>query len=248
MIAAILALALPYLVLAPPDQAGTGLDAAAAAYRDGRFAEAFQAFSALAAAEPDRARAAVLHANAGTAAARAEQPGEAFWHLREALRHAPRDAVTRRNLGLLQQRLGVAGAPAPDLRSTLAALPLLLSEDEARQALGLLVSLAVAGLAAARLRERVPRAALWAPGLALALAAAWAALDHLARETHRSQAVVLASQAVLGEPDPAGKVLFRLDAGALVQHEETRGGWTLIETSAGGRGWLPATTLRLPGG
>lgn len=225
----------------------TDLSAAVTAYRAGFFAEALAAFDLLAQAEPDDGRRAVLHANAGTAAARAERFGEAVWHLREALRLSPRDALARRNLRQVQARIGGDSAAEQDLSSTLARLPLQLTRGEAHIAGSVLFAVGLLLIALRRAGVGGRRLSVLALSLAL-LAAGWWALDGWARARHLSSAVVLEPVAVRGEPSADGKLLFRLDPGTLVRHDEARGGFALVETSAGGRGWLPLVSVRRAGG
>ncbi|RKY20215.1 MAG: hypothetical protein DRQ55_08455 [Planctomycetota bacterium] len=221
--------------------------AAVEAYRERRYAAAWRGFAVLASAEPDQGRRAVLHANAGTAAARAEAFGEAVWHLNEALRGAPRDVVARRNLHQLNLRLGAGRASSEDLTETLVRLPLVLTRREAHLAgtsmavlALLLVALRRAGLGGRRLG--------FSAGLMLSLALVWWGLDTAARELDDQRAVVLVPTSVHGEPSADGKLLFRLDPGTLVRHEERRSGWVLVETLAGGRGWMPSEQVRRAGG
>jgi hypothetical protein len=227
------------LAFAPAD-----LPAAIAAYRDGRYSDATAAFAELAAAEPDARRAAVLHGNAGTAAARAERWGEAAWHLRMALDLAPRDAVAAANLRLLREQLGEGETEARHFTDTLLEVPLRLTPHENRWAASLAAGLALL-LLAARRAGRVGSGAAWFASALLVGAGAWWPLSEAAWSRERSRGVVI-EPVVSGraEPDAGAEVLFRLSAGTVVRQAEERRDWRLIETDAGGRGWVPAAEVR----
>jgi hypothetical protein len=240
----VLALALPATLAAAPD---AGMDEAIDAYRSQRYGEAHEAFAFLAAGELDAGRRAVLHADAGTAAARAERFGEAIWHFHEALRAAPRDAVARRNLAQLELRLGAGRESSEDLTETIMRLPLVLTEREAHLGGTSLLTLAIL-LVVLRRAGFGGRFLTTAALLLFALGALWWVLDGAARTVDLRRSVVLSHTQVHGEPSDQGKVLFRLDPGTVVLHQEDRGAWTLVETTAGGRGWLPSPSVRRAGG
>lgn len=230
-----------------PAEAAPTLAEAVAVYDAGRYDEALARFSALAADEPDGARRALLHANAGTAAARAERFGEAVWHLLEALRLSPRDEVASTNLAQVQVRLGGVHEDSQDLAESLARLPLRLTWREAHLGGNALLALALV-LLAVRRGGVGGRRFTGAIAACLLLALGWWAADHLARTADLQRTVVLASSSVRGEPSEVGKVLFRLEPGTVVRSEDRRGDWRLVETGAGGRGWLPAEAVRGAGG
>src|SRR5262249_46143210 len=99
------------------------LDAALRLYRGRHYDEGAAAFAGLAQSEPDAGRAAVLHANAGTAAARAEQWGEAVWHLRRARLLVPRDDVAATNLARIRAVLGEGTSEATHFTESVRELP-----------------------------------------------------------------------------------------------------------------------------
>jgi SH3-like domain-containing protein len=71
--------------------------------------------------------------------------------------------------------------------------------------------------------------------------------SNAARARDAQRAVVIEGVAVRAEPTSEGRVLFRLPAGAVVQDEEHREDWRLVETSAGARGWVPMIQVRAAG-
>jgi hypothetical protein len=221
-----------------------GFSAAVVAYRDGAYSEAQRLFALLAAGEPDPARRAVLHVNAGTSAARSDDFGMAIWHLEAALRNAPRDVTARRNLDQVRARLGQASLSAASFTETLLRLPLWLTRSEFEQLFGVIAALILCLLCLRRRAPRIaPRLALGVCLLGLLL---WVSLNE-ARALDLRRSVVVAAVPVLAEPRDEGKLLFRLDMGTIVQAEESRGDWQLVETDAGGRGWAPASSVRLAG-
>jgi len=221
-----------------------GFSAAVTAYRDGDYGEARDLFSLLAAGDADPARRALLHTNAGTAAARAGDLGLAIWHLEAALRNAPRDATARRNLDQVRARLGQAGLAASSFTEGLLRLPLWLSKSESAQLLGGLAALVLVLLCFRRQAPKAaPRAALF---VALVGLLAWVGFGD-ARERDLERAVVVADAQVRAEPRDEGKLLFRLEVGTVVRSEENRGDWQLVETDAGGRGWAPGNSIKLAG-
>jgi hypothetical protein len=143
------------------------------AYRDGRYGEAASAFDALARREADRGRAAVLHANAGTAAARAERWGEASWQLRRALELAPRDPIAASNLRRLREQLGEGETEAQHFTATLRGLPLRLTLHENAWAASLAATAALLLLALWRTGRAGARTAWCATALLLAALAWW---------------------------------------------------------------------------
>ncbi|HEX5010460.1 MAG TPA: SH3 domain-containing protein [Planctomycetota bacterium] len=219
-------------------------DAALQLYRDQHYGEAAAAFADLARDEPDASRAAVLHADAGTAAARAESWGEAVWHLRKARLLEPRDAVAAVNLARVRAVLGEGSSEAAHFTETLRELPLHLTLAESDALCGVAVSLALLLLAARRLLPAPRVLVAVAVGL-LVLAAGWWPASLKAWNAARARAVIIPPTAVgHAEPDAGSEVLFRLGAGTLVRAEEERRGWRLVESDAGARGWVPEDDAR----
>jgi hypothetical protein len=219
------------------------LQAAVQLYRDRHFDEAATAFAALAAAEPDAGRAAVLHADAGTAAARASSLGEAVWHLERARQLAPRDALAASNLSRVRALLGQGESEAAHFTQTLRELPLRLTAAESDALCGAAIGLAALLLAARRLvPTRLPRAVAL---LLLLLAAAWWPASRAAWSASRDRAVIIPETAAgYAEPDERSETLFRLAAGTLVRAEDERHGFRLVESDAGARGWVRADAAR----
>ena len=221
-----------------------GLEGAVAAYRAGRYDEAWTRFAALAEAEPDARRRGVLHANAGTAAARASHLGHAIWHLEGARRLLPRDAAVATNLALVRARLGQGAPEAGQFAESFWRLPLQLTTRESRLAVAGLVSLGLLLLAWRRSGSRVapPRALVV---VVLLLAVATWAFDRAARARDLARAVVLENAvAMRAEPDRTGSINYRAGAGTIVAAEDARDGWSLIETREGARGWVPQDAVR----
>lgn len=218
--------------------------AAVVLYREQRYEEALAAFAALARAETDAGRAAVLHANAGTAAARAGEWGEAAWHLRRALQLAPRDELARGNLARVAESRGWAGDEGARFTAALRDAPLRLTPAENGAACGAALGLAALLLAA----RHLPRAPRWLVPAALLLAllsGGWWLAARSAWQRVERQAVVLPETAVgHAEPDERTEALFRLAAGTIVRLDDTRPGWCLVESDAGARGWLRADEVR----
>lgn len=216
-------------------------------YGNGQYDAAFELFAELAEFEPDLARRAVLHANAGTAAARAEDWGESFWHLEAAWRIDPGDPRVRRNLEQVRALSGAAGEDTPAFWETLRRLPLDMTEADVSRLVGLLAALAILLLAVSRAGWAGRRTAWTA--LVVGVAAVGLAMgSDAARAWDVRRAVVVEGVAVRAEPTLEGRVLFRLPAGAVVQDEESRDDWRLVETSAGARGWAPMIQVRAAGG
>ncbi len=234
---------------ADPSAAATSSDFedAVAAYTAGAYAAARDAFAALAAREPDAGRRAVLHANAGTAAARLDDWGEAVWHLEAAWRARPGDPRVARNLDLVRARLGDPADEVSQFTTTLYRLPLRFTDADVDRIAGGLVAVALLLLAFVRAGKGGRRTAWVAVAVAVAAAGTVAAND-LARARDARRAVVVDGTAVRAEPVPDGKVLFRLGPGSVVSDEEVRDGWRLLETRAGGRGWAPVEVVRAAGG
>lgn len=219
------------------------LDDAVALYRAQDYAGALAAFAGLAREEPDAGRAAVLHANAGTAAARAGQWGEAVWHLRRARLLAPRDETAAFNLARVRETQGLGGPGEASFTTLLREAPLRLTPAENSAACGAALGLALALLAARRL-PRAPRL-LGAALLLALLAGAWWLAARGAWERAGARAVVIPPTAVgHAEPDERSEVLFRLPAGALVDAERELRGWRLVEAEGGARGWVRADEAR----
>ncbi len=228
--------------LATPD-----LATAVASYRAGDYADAMDGFAALARSEPDARRRAVLHANAGTAAARAEQLGEAVWHLLRARRLDPGDATAESNLARVRALVGGGPTEASHFTETLAALPLLHTEAHL---VAWAFRIAGLGLLVAAFWRLWPgrRGLAWLAALLLALPPAGIAWSRHARAQAGREAVIIEKVVpVRSEPQDDGKILLRVGGGAVVVHEEDRGDWRLIETTEGGRGWVRAERIRLIG-
>jgi hypothetical protein len=230
----------------PPEAATPPADfpAAVSAYREARYGQAASAFADLAAAETDAGRAAVLHGNAGTAAARAERWGQAVWHLRRARELSPRDPVVGVNLERVRALLGQGGSEARQFTGTLLALPLHLTPHENDVLCALAGGLALLLLAAWR-AGRAGGGTAWLAVALLVFAAGWALYARASWGREASRAVVLAP-VVTGraEPDAHAEMLFRLSAGTVVRWDEARHDWLLIESDAGARGWVPGEDVR----
>jgi len=213
-------------------------------YRDRQYDEAAAAFAELAATEPDPGRAAVLHADAGTAAARAEQWGEAVWQLRRARQLAPREPLAATNLDRVRALLGEGESEAAHFTQTLRELPLRLTAAESDALCGAAVGLSLLLLA---VRRVVPsrRLLVSAAVLLLVLAAAWWPASRAAWAAAHATAVIIPRTAVgHAEPDERSESLFRLGEGTLVRAEDERHGWRLVESAAGARGWVKADEAR----
>lgn len=213
-------------------------------YRDHHYAEAAAAFDSLARAETDAGRAAVLHVDAGTAAARAESWGEALWQLHRAQMLAPRDAAAAENLQRVSAMASHGAGEAEHFTQTLRELPLHLTRAEDDAACGAAAGLALALLAGGRARI-LPRVLGWVAVALLLASGAWWLASRAAWFDAASRAVIIPPTAVgRAEPDASSEVLFRLSGGTLVHAEEERRGWRLVEADGGARGWVAADEAR----
>jgi hypothetical protein len=218
-------------------------DVAVETYGQGGYALAMEQFARLAEQEPDAGRRSVLHANAGTAAARAEQWGEATWHLEAAWRIDPGDPHVRRNLEQVRVLSGAGEDESPGFLETLIRLPLMMTEAAVDRWVGWIAAAAILLLAACRARLAGRRTA-WIAVVVGAGAVGLALGSDAARAWDARRAVVIEGVAVRAEPTPEGRVLFRLPPGAVVRDEEQRDAWRLLETPAGARGWAPVEQVR----
>jgi len=216
------------------------------AYRGGDYDQALEQFAALADAEADAERRALLRANAGTAAARTKRWGEAIWHLEAARRGLPDDPAVSRNLEQVRARVGLADDETTQFTSTLRRLPLAFTERQMTQLVGALVAVALLLLAGWRV-ELFGRRLAWTALVLGVVALALHIGGDLARAWDARRAVVLDRIAVRAEPEPSGRVLFHLSPGTVVSDEEQRDAWRLVETSSGARGWAPAAGVRPAG-
>ncbi len=219
---------------------------AVAAYQHRDYENALALFAELASTEGDAGRRAVLHFDAGTAAARAGAVGEAVWHLDAALRLDPGLAAAAVNLAQVQAELGTIETEETQFASALARLPLRWTPRVTSRAVAGLFGLGLLLLALWRM-SRAGRGTGWAvAGLVCVLLAGgvWLASD-FARALDRERAVVVAERvAVRAEPDAASEVLGRLQQGTEVRHDDERRGWRLVETAQGARGWVLADQVR----
>jgi len=234
------------LVAQTPPADAAGFDEAVAAYKAHDYEAALAAFAQLAAQETDVGRAALLHANAGTAAARAGSWGEAVWHLEAARRRRPADETVQRNLGQVQAKVGVTDDESSHFTETLLFLPLAFTSTQVSWFVSGLVALALLVLAGWR-AGRLGRRAAWVAVLLLLWAAGTHVGDREARLWDGRRAVVISNTSVRAEPAAGGKLLFRLAPGSVVSDEEQRGEWRLIETQSGARGWVPVAEVRAAG-
>jgi len=219
-------------------------EAALQLYRDHHYPEAAAAFSALAAAEADPGRAAVLHADAGTAAARSEQWGEALWQLNRARLLAPRDAVAAENLERVSVMAKHGQSEAEHFTQTVRELPLHLTLAEDQAACGAAAGLAFALLAARRV-TLLSRVSGWLAAGLLVAAGAWWLASASAWHAATARAVIIPPTAVgRAEPDANSQELFRLSQGSLVSTDEERHGWRLVEAEGGARGWIADAEAR----
>ena len=222
----------------------TDLQGALQLYREQQYPEAARAFDALARAEPDPGRAAVLHTDAGTAAARAEDWGEAIWQLQRARLLAPRDAVAAENLQRVNAMLSEGTTEAQQFTQTVRELPLHLTLAEDHAACGAAAGLAFA-LLAARRAALLPRVAGWLAVGLLVAACGWWVASGAAWRAATWRAVIIPKTAVgYAEPDASSEKLFRLSEGTLVATDDARQGWRLVQAEGGARGWVAADEAR----
>lgn len=215
------------------------------AYRQRDHAQALTLFADLAAEETDNTRRALLHFDAGTAAARAGASGEAVWHLDAALRFDPDLSVATVNLRQVQAELGTTEeTEETQFTSALKRLPLRWTPRVTRRIVAGLLALGLLLLALWRAGPGGRGAAL-AGVVCLFLAGGWHLASDLARALDRERAVVVAERvAVRSEPADGAEVLGRLQQGTEVRHDDERRGWRLVETAQGARGWVLVDEVR----
>lgn len=212
-------------------------ESANAAFADGRFDEARNAFAQLAAR--DGASVAILY-NLGNAAFRAGRPGEAVLAYERALLLAPRDQDVRANLRQVRK---AAGLPEPADGPWVRLVRTLTANAWAWLAsAGLYVACAallVRRLAATNGGARQPRsvfAATAGAGCAILLLAGAACATRLGE---RDRGVVLdGDPKVRVAPYASATVSSELPPGEVVRIERIHEGFTLVRTAAGRSGWM----------
>lgn len=207
-------------------QAPASFEQGVAAFQEGRYAEAAEAFSAFVAAQPEDPAG---WYNLGVAYYEAGEQGRAIWAWLHAARLAPRDAAARHNLH-------VAGVEPGLMRAILPPVPL--SADELIFVTG--VSWLIGGGAAAALvwrRRRVLTiAAALGLGVAIASGGAW-----VAGRVGGEVGVTLPPMAYLrAAPHLHAEPLRMLDAASAVEIVEARDEWLLVRVGGGAEGWIEA--------
>jgi hypothetical protein len=210
---------------------GDELARAEQAWRAGDFALAMTLYEHVA-AEADPVPGAVLY-NLGNCAFRLDRPALAALYFRRAARRLPDDPDVAFNLGLTEQRLGVAGrnpAPGSSVTSRLRrAFPVVLAIVTMLELGGIL------GIALSRRRSALRFTAVGAVVLAL-IGAIVVVLLRWGSEAPTG--VVLAPRAaVRGEPHDEVPALFRLRAGDCVTVPESSDRWVRV-IDPRGTGWV----------
>jgi tetratricopeptide (TPR) repeat protein len=217
------------------------------AFAEGRYAEAADAYAAI--AQRDGVSAALLF-NLGNASFRAGRTGEAILAWEQARLLAPRASQIAANL---RQARRAASLPAmePDAWQRLVAL--LTGDGWSWLASACLTIACAAGLGGVALRGAAARPgvarairALLDSSLAIAAAAAATAIEA------RQRGVVLGREPALRVAPYASATTGRpVAAGEVVRVERGHGGFVLVRTDDGRTGWLPAEAVRrigdLPG-
>ncbi len=219
-------------------------------YHERRYEAAADTFASALEHETDRARRAVLHANAGTASARADDLGVALWHLEAARRLDPGLPEVARNLQIIRARLresDEASAPPPSFFEEFLGLPLRMTPVTSSRLTAALIAAALLGLALWRAGV-VGKRGVWMSVLLLLAALTWQTFDSVARTIDLDRAVVVTDIVpVRGERQLDADVLYRLSAGSIVSADPVIDGWRRIETDADLRGWVTAESVRLAG-
>lgn len=241
---------LPVRALDDAPSVGSVFGEAVELYRDQRYGAALEGFVEALEHETDRGRRAVLHFDAGTAAARADRLGEAVWHLEAARRLDPSLSEAETNLAMVRARLrddDEGGAPPPSFTDTLVRLPLAVTETTSRRGAAVLVALALLGFVGWRAGWWGRRGA-WLSVALLVAALGWRVADGVARAIDLERAVVVGDAvAVRGEPQADVDVLYRLSAGSVVRVERELDGWRLVTARNDARGWVDGDDVRPAG-
>ncbi|GJM22845.1 MAG: hypothetical protein DHS20C15_27600 [Planctomycetota bacterium] len=227
----------------PAETPATSFTDAVALYEAGDYAPASAAFAQLASEETDAVRRAQLHANAGTAAARAERFGLALWHLESARVGTPRDASVSRNLGMVRAWLGEGDVSPDRLASSWSAGVLMLSARERDLLAAGLVTLGLALLCLRRTGRMGRGLTLTALSCSALGGLVLLAAQH-AESARASRAILLSDASVRGEPDREADSLFRLAEGSEVRLLEARGEFRLIVTADENKGWVRVDLAR----
>ena len=227
---------------------GDSMEQAVDHYRQGHYDLAVSAFESMLGREPDRGRRAVLHFNAGTAAARGERLGLARWHLESAQRLNPGLDGIQTNLDLVESRLGSVTGETSRFGEMLLALPRHLSEHDRRTTLTILSGTGLLLLACRRGNWlKWSSKAGFAGWVLLCLAGVgYLAVRFAVAQDMERTIVVTPLSALRTEPSETAEVLSRVGEGAVVTVEDDRSGWVLIETPRGARGWVSQETVRQP--
>lgn len=228
--------------------AAARFDAAVAAHRAGDYSTAEALWRSLL-DEPlsreDRAR--VLYDLGNTAWRTGTQRGrhEAVAWYTACIRLAPRHADAWRSLELARSELGLEPADRGDLAATLQRLVSAFTPRES-----LVLSLGALALLAALLAVEALRGGRrwrWLSGLALVLfllASAPLVWNRLHADGDPVMVVAESGVTLRSEPKPDLPALEHAPPGEVLERIDELPGWTRVETSAGRRGWLPATDVQ----
>jgi tetratricopeptide (TPR) repeat protein len=209
------------------------MERAKRAYGDGRYGEALALFEA-ALSEPGMAEGSLLY-NLGNCAFRLDRYAEAILFYKRAQLRMPRDGMVKFNLSWAEQQLGI---DTPAGESFAAAVVGLADSFLPGELLALVGVLLVAGLVGMVLLQR-QRAARNAMALIVLIALAGAA--HLVQSQwfpSSPEGVVMEDKiAVRSEPHADMPVVLELRAGETVRVEEASDCWARIVHDQGG-GWI----------
>jgi tetratricopeptide (TPR) repeat protein len=214
-----------------------------AAYADGRFADAANAYASVLASGVESG---ATYYNLGNARLRAGDTGGAIWAYERAHRLLPRDADVVANLRFARVP-GTEPPPPPLWARALFPLAGVATADELAGAAAVAWWLLFALLIVARLAPRAARPlrriaiAVGVVGVVVLLSFGW----RLATVDLRHEAVVIASEpiTVRFEPSPNGTSHYTAAPGSVLRVLGEREGWRQVARGDGARGWAEANAL-----
>jgi hypothetical protein len=230
-----------------PEHVVHDLQSAETAYREGRYADALEAYIRL---EQGGLSGWVLDYNSGNAAFRSGDLGWAVYFYEKAMRSNPRDPDIRHNYEQAREALGLSGPVENRASSALLQwLARFSSSFSLSDALRLLLALGwIASLvAAARLlwpRWRRPAADVLKVLGVLGVVASLGLGFKVWERGHRPNGVLVSSAEVLSAPQEDAQELTRLAPGTLLRQGRHLGDWVEVEVGEDVRGWVGRGNLR----
>lgn len=227
--------------LAQPDSLRLRFEAGTAAYAQGQYARAVDAYRAIL---ESGMTSGALHYNLGNAYARLDRPGPAIRHYEKARRLRPGDPRLEHNLEQVRRQAGVYPGTLPPRG--------LLGLVQGWSPLALLVAgglLLSSGLAVAVIWTTPTRPVPWRHPLVWGPIAGGGLLVAVALGTSYAQsfdrrAVVVATQAPLrADATPTAGSDTTLSEGTMIAVQARRAQWTKVRLADGTTGWVPTRAL-----